>query len=272
MTGRAGHNLEAYIEAFMRNEARLGQFRLNKASTSSLLLVIGGYVVKLVEPRLIESVLTSQKRSSIKDFVWHETMAMRRAGHVLNRHRQCMVPTCESTMNAGILLRRVGVGSHDASVLSGLGLCTRLFPGEPLGYYAPGMDRYVYNLTCLERCDPAKVRLMISELCQGVMSMNQDGVFHNDLAPQNLLVGRSSAGHCCIAVIDFGAAYIANDVTWEQPAVGFIDRWYACMLSRPGMELRRDRPALAELGLSKDMSDLARHAKAIKAFAVRRQE
>ena len=97
--------------------------------------------------------------------------------------------------------------------------------------------------------------LLIEKYMDTIRFLNLSGLFHNDLAPQNILLSSISKDSYKLRIIDFGASFIDAKTAWEQPAIDFIDSWYAQRLCKPGLSLRDNTIRLRDSGISKDIYD-----------------
>ena len=261
---------EEYCHAFSEVEVALADDLLHlphKASTSAIIVKLDEYLLKVPSPSLFHQILRSQKRRSIWDAFLHERQAAQAAMPVFG---SCTVGTVPRFLNSDAIyriLRSSGIGKRSAEAIAPVVLCYKFFVGDPLGRFDEISSSYVYDRKVVLLHGPALVT-GLERLAATVKSMNDQGVFHNDLAPQNIIVGHSDQNGPRFSIIDFGAAYLDYATTWEQPAIDFIDKWYAGKLGLPELELRKHYIELRQQGISKDCSDISRHANAVKILFV----
>ncbi len=255
-----------YSDAFNAGAPTLSRHALDatsRQSTSALLVRFGTYIIKLSDPARFQQILYSQKRRSVCDFIIHEKQALYLAGQAtrVSVTEQCL-PTPISSAQVERLLISMGLSVTVAKQLAEWSIGYDYFSGMPLGYYDPQASTYVYDYSLITRVGN-NVTGALSRLHDTLLTINKAGLFHNDVAPQNILLADKRNGVCECRIIDFGASYIDYDTSWEQPSVSFIEQWYAQRLGRPGLALRTHVIRLRDANISKDLSDWELHRNAI---------
>lgn len=250
--------LSEYTKAFARAKQILQRHRIDprvKPSTSAVIARFGSYIIKAPDPRKFKRILQSQKRDSVIDFIVHEKEACALAAEVDQKRRQSRVfPTLLTRPQIIEALCSVGVAAVHAETLSEWVIGYDFFKGTPLGYYDEVSHKYVYNRHAIKRAGSSLVRLLHREYA-AVLDLNRIGLFHNDLSPQNILFSHCSNNSFKLRIIDFGASYIDEKTSWNQPCIDFIDSWYARELGRPNFSLRDHSIRLRDVGISKDVFD-----------------
>jgi len=249
---------EAYAVVLWASMPLLRPFAMNEPtlrSTSSLLFRVAGAVIKLPNPQLLERVMLSQHRTSSHDFVEHEREAMRQAYDVSRVDSMCPIPRVFSTGEAVRVFRGLRISQREAEALAEWSVVYHWVPGVQVGFFDETKWKYTYlfHVGKLEK----QWRGEFEHLRHACYEMNRSGIFHNDLAPQNIL---ADVTRCRFHIIDFGAAFLDCCTQWEQPAINFIDEWYGQALGREGFQLREACGELRKTGVSKDFDDLDHHA------------
>lgn len=233
-----------------------------KPSTGCLLFRMSGIVLKLPDPARAEAVARHLHVTDPAELARHERYALEEATAALGgKAPPCSVSLPVSRLEVGKLLARVGLTRAERSALLPVVVASHFVDGIGLGRYDDDTGDYAYDIKAASAFKVHALETAFDELGVAIQLMNAAGIFHNDLAPQNILLVRRPGGRCGLTIIDFGVAYIDAPTPWAQPAVDFIDQFYASRLCTGTQRLRDLTFHLRHLGVSKDVFDLSLHRK-----------
>lgn len=227
-----------------------------KSCSPTLLYSLNGVVIKILNPEYAERTLQHVGLTTLEQLALHERSALKASNAVpgARHHIAQLLPECDVRDT----LIRAGVAAEDCNHLLPLIVATHRLSGTPLGHYDSRNHKHVYSPQALRHLTAEAFEVALAELEEFVQDMNAAGIFHNDLAPQNLLLANNSK-KLTIAIVDFGVAFIDSYTSWEQPSVLHINHWYLKHL-QDGIPALRDRAGhLRASGVSLDLIDLNTH-------------
>lgn len=224
-----------------------------KRSTSALVVQDGDRIFKILDPSRVGDASTRVDHWISR--VQHERAATGMAMRVATSSSA----RCAELLGDEVVidyLCELGFGVESAISVSRFVLAFEWCHGEAIGHYSDELGAYVVDRTVVDAYGQGNLTRCLQDLRVFLNAANQAGVFHNDLAPQNVLFALGDGGTLRARVVDYGASYIDLPGLLYQPRVPYIEDWYASRIHLGQGGLPGIAGRLRGYAVSKDLFDL----------------
>lgn len=195
-----------------------------KRSTSALIVQDGERIFKILDPSRVGSAATGVDHWIRR--VQHEKAAVGMAMRVATSSSA----RCAKLLGDEVVidyLCGLGFGVEHATSVSRFVLAFEWCCGKAIGHYSDEVGGYVVDRAVVDAYGQEQWTRCLHDLHIFLDASNRAGVFHNDLAPQNVLFSLGDSGTLLARVVDYGASCIDLPGLPYQPRVPYIEDWYA---------------------------------------------
>ena len=226
-----------------------------KRSLRSLIVQRGRCVYKIVDPDRCDAAAADMSVDAWVERVQHEKAAHQIAVRcITDEQARCVRMLPDGQVNK--FLSRLGFDEKECEGLLRCVLGFEWCPGSGIGYFSDEAHDYVIWGDVVHALGARCLLESLDRLKAFIEPCNEAGLFHNDLAPQNVLFANLPDGSLSVRVVDYGVSLIDDPLVDNQPRVKFIEDWYLTRVPSHSSNILDLRGAVRPSGVSKDLADI----------------